>query len=1278
MPTIRDSWNKLTWWQKTLAVLSCVVALYALFGFLLLPRILRYVLVEKVSPALNRQVSVQEIRYNPFTLTVDIKGFAISEKGGSGEFVAFDGLHANVELSSIIRLALVVREVSLDGPRIHIRLDQDGKTNFADLAHASDKPQPERTGEPVLLPLIVEPFSVGNGTLRFEDQTRGVTHVIDQINFQLPQFSSRKRDWETFMTPTLSFRANGAPFNLQGQTTPFDNSLRTEFDLNVVDLGLPQYWAYALASENLKLAKGFVNFDSKLVFERHEDTLPTFSLQGTIKGHDIELTDDGEPVLSAARTEIVIDDISILNLQLGLKSVTLESPFIRIVRAKDGKLNWMGYFTPGTDSNATSAENAANATEKNATTLLLQAPQMRLTDGRILFRDETLQAPFTKDITALELTITDLSTAENATTLAKLQAKTTDGEELGAEASFSISPVQVKARLEGRNLDIPSYSSYFKDALPLTLVSAKADARIGLIIDGAAKAPRLEDSVLEVRDLGLTAPGNAGEVQVKRVALDKIFVDMSGHAVRTGVLAVEGATVTTGVDNKGRAALIYAISSPKAPPASNPAPQSEGNATAWRVDCAGASLAPLELRVAGTAPATPIRLNTLQVGAVAVDTAKTTVTVGPVDLNLAVDIVRQKDGGINLAKLFASEQGSAKETSTGATPSSESAPAWKVAMEQFSLSGTQIAFTDETLAKPVRLDVDQIALTAKNLSTDLTRSIPLTLSCRMEETGTVKAAGDLVPSTLASKGSVTLAKLPLSLASAYVADAANIEIPSGNLGGKLEWRMGDKDQITGSLQANGFRVTEGRSKAEIAGFKSLGVQKITLRLSPLSLDIGQIDVVEPRGSFLIDAQGKTTLDRIAPAAKKPARPQPKKEAQSEGLKALNIATLTLKQGRFSFADKTLSPQYESVISPVNLTVTGFSLDPARRTELDLTAIIDGSAPITAKGWISPLKEPLEANSTVSLRNLDLVALSAYSSKFIAYPVTSGQLDWDMNVNTGSNSLAMSNAIKARQLELGDKVDAPGAADVPVKLGLALLRDMSGNIAINLPVKGDLADPQFSIGSIVMQAFLGLIVKAIASPFSLLASLVPDGGGEDMGKLLFPAGLSSPAPETLQSMKTLADVLGQRPGLSISIAGHADPAADRQAMADMQFRRKLQTIKYNDLSRKVRENTVLEELEITDEEYADLLWEAYKDESVEKEKNAIGLHKEVSREVQEAKLRELINITDEDLVRLAASRADVVKNHLVQNLGIDAGRIFLGETGAQALSGTHDVTVEIRQ
>jgi uncharacterized protein involved in outer membrane biogenesis len=1324
MTFARESWNKLAWWQKLLAVGVSCVALYAAFGFLLLPRIVRYVLVEKVSPALNRQVGVSEIRFNPFALTADVTGFTIAEKDGNGEFVAFDALHANVELSSLIRLAVVVRDLRLDGPRINIRLDQEGRTNYADLAGGAQEPAPEKS-EPLIVPLIIEPVTVGNGTIVFEDQARGVTHVVDAISFQVPQFSSRKKDWTTSMTPTLSFRVNGAPFNLQGQTTPFHNSLKTEFNLNVVDLGLPQYWAYALASENLKLAKGTLNLENKLVFERYEGRLPTFSLQGTITGRDIELTDDGEPVLSAASTEIVLDDISILNLQLGLRSVSLERPFIKLVRKKDGSLNWMGYFTrepapanataetqapsvgrenattkapvaaAGADNatqtpvnataqagNATAGGHAAEGSEQPARTLLLQIPEVRLSDGRVLFRDETLQTPFTKEIQELNLTITDLSTAANATTQAALKAMTADGEELGVDGSFSVSPVQAKARVSARNLDVPSYAAYFKDALPMALASAKVVAGLGLVMDAGDRAPRLEDSTLEVRDLLLKAAGEAGAVQVGRLALDGIFVDLAVREVRTGILRMDGASVSTGVDKNGRAAILDALNTPSAPPAADtPATAPEGGTPAWRVASQGAALTGIDLRVTGEAAATPVRLGSLKVGPVSVDTAQSTVAVGPVDMSLAVDVTRLKTGDIDLAALFAPAPG--VQTAPPPAPTKAQAPAWKVNVEQFTLSGSQVAFTDQTLDKPVRLDIDQIAFKTANLSNDLTKAIPLDLSCRIEETGTVKATGDLVPSTLVTKGTLNLSKIPLSLASAYVAEAAAVDIPAGLLGGKLEWRMGEKgkERISGSLLADGLRVTEGRSKTEIFGFRSLGVQNLALNLAPLTLSIKQVDLVEPRGSFVIDGQGKTTLDRVKPAARKPSKPQPKAAAKtddkSEGLKSLEIGVVTLKQGRFTFADKTLSPQFESVVAPVDLTVTGFSLDPNKRAELDLTAIIDGSAPITAKGWISPLKDPVEANSTVTLQNLDLVALSPYSSKFIAYPVARGQLDWVLNLNTEGSTLDMKNAIKARQLELGDKVESPGAADVPVKMGLALLRDMSGDITINLPVKGDLNDPQFSIGGIVMQAFLGLIVKAIASPFTLLASLVPDGGGEDMGKLAFPAGLAVPGPETMQRMQGLADVLGQRPGLRISLAGHADPKGDRQAMADMQFRRKLQVIKFDDLPRKVREKTVLEELEITDEEYPDLLWEAYKDEPVEKEKNAIGLHKEVSRDVQEAKLRELINVTDEDLVRLAASRAEFVKNHMVQTLKLDAGRVFMGQTGPAALSGASDVTVEVQ-
>lgn len=1331
MITLRQNWKILTRLQKSLAITTCCITLYAAIGFLLLPRIASYVLVEKVSPALNRQISVGEIRINPFAMTADVTGFVISEKDGSGEFVAFDALHANLELASIPRLALVVREARLDGPRIHIRLEQDGQTNFSDLTAGSAEPGDDTSGEPMLLPLIVEPFTIGNGTLTFEDKARGVSHIVDQIEFNLPRFSSRKKDWETFMTPTLSFRANGAPFNLEGRTTPFSNSLKTEFDLNVIDLALPQYWAYAMAKENLKLSKGFLTLESKLAFEQFEDTLPSFSLQGTITGSDIELTDGDEPVLTAARTEVVMDDISILNLQLGLSSVALEQPYLRIVRQKDGSLNWMHYFggpddpatspSNATDPGAPAARNATvpvavksgNATKAiaqaastnttvavetgnasmteipeidNATaarrdtakTLLLRAPKIRLTDGRVLFTDETTS--FTKELSSLSVSITDLDTSRNATSQAEMHALTADGESLDTNATFSISPFRVQADITARDLNVPTYAPYFKDAL--TLTTAKADARLRFLIDGEDKAPRLDDASLEIRNLSLTAADGAGEVTLGRAALDNIFLNLADNSVRTGVFTLEGVTVSTALDKQGRARLVDAVAAPtnkKAAPSKSAKPssadQTQPDAAAWSVALAGVSIKETTLSTGDKAAPTPVRLSSLQVGPVAVDTKTQSVQVGPVELNLAVDLVRQPNGDLNLARLFAPEQAAPARP---AAQAKASAPSWAVAVDQFSLAGTSVSLTDQTLASPVRLDVDQITLLAKNLSTDLGKTVPLTLSCRVEETGTVKAAGDIVPATMTSTGSLTLSRIPLAVAAAYVADVAAINIPAGRLGGKLYWRMGDKarDRISGSLQVDGLRVTEGRSRTELLGFRSLAVNRLALQLSPLALTIAQVDLVEPRGSYVIDAQGKTSLDRIAPTTRKQS---PAKSGDtSEGLKTLEIGTVSLKQGRFSFADKTLSPQFESVISPLDLTVTGFSLDPAKRTELDLTAIIDGSAPITAKGWVSPLKDPVEASSTVTLRNLDLVALSSYSSKFIAYPVARGQLDWEMNVDTSENKLSMGNAIKARQLELGDKVESPDAPNVPVKLGLALLRDMSGNITINLPVKGDLTDPKFSIGGIVLQAFLGLIVKAIASPFSLLASLVPDGGGEDLNRLPFPPGLSAPAPEALENMQALADILAQRPGIKISILGHSDPAADRQALADMQFMRKLQVIKFDDLPRREREKTTLEELEITDEEYPDLLWEAYKEEPVEKEKGAFGIHKDVPREVQEAKLRELINITDADLVRLAATRAEFVKNHLVQVLGVDAGRIFLGKTGPQALSGAHEATVEIQQ
>lgn len=1337
MTHFRKYWSALARWQKGLAITALLLVLYALAGFFLLPRAIHYVLTEKVSHVLQRRIDVGEVRCNPFALTVDVEDFALAGKDSDKKIASFDGLHANLELSSLFRLAVVLHDVRLHGPRLHIRLDENGKSNFEDLISSGS---PEKKDSPNIFPVIAKPFELQNGTVIFEDEARGVTHTVDEVLFHLPHFSSRKKDWEVFMNPVLSFRLNGAPFHLQGQTIPFHNTLKTEFSLELTDLPLPKYWAYVPVSKKLALSKGSLTLENKLAFEQHEGKLPTFSIQGSVTGRDIEMTGGGQTVFTAERMQVVMDDLSILNLNVGLKSVSLDKPFLRVTRGKNGAVNWAEYFTQSKSSpaagkasatartnstlqanstvqtsvlqaNGTNQPNSTaqvndtqmNATartaepsinpERNAATtgparaespedmtrLLLRIPSLTINGGRIQFLDETTKTPFSREASGLTLTVKDLSTAENATAEAILSLNTNARESITANATFSIVPMRFKAHVAARDLDIPSCAPYFQDALPLRLDSARTDARFSVVMDGPEAKPRLENGRIEVRELKLGVPEAPDAVTVKRAVLDAIAVDLKARSIRTGVLAVDEPKIITSTDRNGHSILMSRLASGDTP--QQEAPRSAEPAPAWTMQLDGVNVTGAALRIQDKTPREPVRLNKLQVEAIAVDTGKHTAAIRKAALTFGLDVRMLENGEADLARLFSPAPGSGKKRArSGGKPQSGEA-VWNARLEQFLVADSQFRLIDETLAAPLDLSVDQISLDAKKLSTDLAAAIPFTFSCRVEETGSIKAEGDLAPSPLASKGNLRLSRLPLALAAPHVAGVAAVDIPSGWLDGRLDWRVAPKGagEISGALQAGDLRVTERRSKTEIGGLKALELQNVQASLSPLSISVDQILLMEPRGSLVIDADGNSTISRIMPVKDKTAGKD--KSAASEeksGRKtSLDIKTLTVRKGRLSFKDKSLSPQFASTITPIDMTATGISLDPARRVQIDLSAMIDGSAPITAKGWVAPLKNPVEANSTVTLRNLDLVGLSPYSSRFIAYPVTKGQLDWDMKVNTQASKLTMGNAITARQLQLGDKVKSPDAVDAPVKLGLSLLRDMSGNIVITLPVRGDLNDPKFSIGGIVAQAFLGLILKAVTSPFSLLGSLIP-AGTPDLSHLQFPAGMSTPGPETMTALQTLADVLGKRPAMNISVTGQADPETDRRAMFELQFLRKLQVVKYADLSRREREETTPEQLEITAEEYPDLLWQAYKDEPVEKEKNALGIHREVPREVQEEKLRELIRVTDDDLVRLAASRAEFIRNYLVGELKVDPNRVFLGPTGPKALSGKHEVTVEIKQ
>src|SRR5262249_59110322 len=94
--------------RRLLIVLAALLVLYTVFGFLILPLIVRRQLEKRLTAALHRQTTIARVRTNPYALSVTIDGLLVKASDGS-PFLSWDRLYVNLGAWRIIR-----REISLD------------------------------------------------------------------------------------------------------------------------------------------------------------------------------------------------------------------------------------------------------------------------------------------------------------------------------------------------------------------------------------------------------------------------------------------------------------------------------------------------------------------------------------------------------------------------------------------------------------------------------------------------------------------------------------------------------------------------------------------------------------------------------------------------------------------------------------------------------------------------------------------------------------------------------------------------------------------------------------------------------------------------------------------------------------------------------------------------------------------------------------------------------------------------------------------------------------
>lgn len=187
----------------------------------------------------------------------------------------------------------------------------------------------------------------------------------------------------------------------------------------------------------------------------------------------------------------------------------------------------------------------------------------------------------------------------------------------------------------------------------------------------------------------------------------------------------------------------------------------------------------------------------------------------------------------------------------------------------------------------------------------------------------------------------------------------------------------------------------------------------------------------------------------------------------------------------------------------------------------------------------------------------------------------GRLDLESAFATSGWTFSLDNHIRleSRPRPQGHTAGAP---DYPVSLGFALLEDLRGNIALDLPISGRLDDAALQVGGLVGKALGGLFTKVVTSPFALLGGIIGlvTPGDPALQVIAFPPGDTRINPAAQGRLKRIAKALEERPRVKIELIGMYEPASDTRGLKRLRVLRKVQARQYAALPAKQRQPTPL--------------------------------------------------------------------------------------------------------
>ncbi len=644
---------------------------------------------------------------------------------------------------------------------------------------------------------------------------------------------------------------------------------------------------------------------------------------------------------------------------------------------------------------------------------------------------------------------------------------------------------------------------------------------------------------------------------------------------------------------------------------------------------------------------------------------------------------------------------------------------WSGTLHELTVTNCAFNWHDELNSRPVDVTVDEIAVTAKNLSNVPGANQTASVALRWNTNGSVRV--ETVAQLSPPSADVTLAVHDLELhpLDPYLEPFLNLFIIGSKVGlnGQLQMRMASNDLPSVTFQGNAtlddFASLDGVMAEDLVKWKSVRFTGIDATLTPPTVAVKEVSLIEPYARIAVETNNTLNLLaalRIGTSNSVPTetnfvatKPETEKASKRGGigrrlggllretltantnanaaLPAITIDAVAISNAAVQFNDRSLTPPVSATVEEINGTIGSLSSTDLRRADVHLTAKANRTGPIEIKGHINPLNQSAPTELHATMRNIDLSPASPYAARFLGYRLNRGKLNLAVNYEISERKLTATNMVELDQLTLGQRVNSPDATKLPVKLALIILKDSDDKIKLDVPIEGSLDDPQFRLGKVIAQTIANIITKLVASPFTALGGLF-GGRGDEISFQEFIPGSAELQTNNLEKIEMLLAGLEKQPALELGIEGGYDPAADRDALRRQKLERQWQQQKWSTLRKTAQTRMTPEEVTLTDEERAENLQKLYETIAAEKQLPEAETVKAPAKTATDSKGAEVlvrrlaapspsvpvsdmervvldtINVSDDELRNLATQRAQRVRDKILESGRIAAERIYM--------------------